>query len=131
MKYVLLLCFALLFGNRMQAQETAIYLSWYGYFSEDGAPLQHQIKDDRSLTLSPYATHNGSIVFIYVDKALDNMTIKVEDAAGNICYVETVCIPSGGSYSFVLPEGIPVGETLKLVLETEMGIYEGEFSLSK
>lgn len=130
MKYALLLCFVFLFGGGLQAQETVIPLKWYEFSGEEGrAPLKDRIKDRRSLTLAPYATYDGSTLFIYAEMVLNDVLITVEDASGNAWHSETVCIPVGGYHSFVLPEGIPTGETLRLVLDTEMGIYEGEFAL--
>ena len=88
-----------------------------------------RIRDRRSLTLAPYATYDGSTLFIYAEMVLKDMVITVEDSTGNVWHSETVCIPVGGCHSFVLSEDIPAGETLRLVLDTEMGIYEGEFAL--
>lgn len=130
MKYALLLCFVFLFGGGLQAQETVIPLKWYEFSGEEGrAPLKDRIKDRRSLTLAPYATYDGSTLFIYAEMVLKDMVITVEDSTGNVWHSETVCIPVGGCHSFVLSEDILAGETLRLVLDTEMGIYEGAFAL--
>ena len=85
-----------------------------------------RIKDERSLSIAPTASHDGNVVTIYSEKTLEDVSIYVVDVYGGILYSmeESTLI---GNYTFTL-DGNPKG-TLTLVIQTSEGYYEGEFSL--
>lgn len=85
------------------------------------------IKDERSLSVVlPTALHDGNVIAIYSEKTLEDVGIYVVDAHGGILYSaeESTLV---GSHTFTL-DGNPKG-TLILIIQTNEGYYEGEFSL--
>lgn len=99
-----------------------IYLSLYLYKDDKG----ENIGDNRSLSMSPTASHDGNVITIYSEKTLEGVGIYVVDAYGGILYSaeENALV---GNYTFALG-GNPKG-TLMLVIQTNEAYYEGEFSL--
>lgn len=83
-------------------------------------------RDNRSLSLFPTASHDGNVITICSEKALEEVCIYVVDAHGNVLHTEEVGTLSG-EYSFTL-SGEPKG-TLWLVVQTDEESYEGTFSL--
>ena len=84
------------------------------------------VRDNRSSSIAPIASHDGNVVTIYSEKTLEDVSIYVVDVYGGILYSmeESTLI---GNYTFTL-DGNPKG-TLTLVIQTSEGYYEGEFSL--
>lgn len=74
----------------------------------------------------PTASHDGNVITLYSEKALENVGIYVVDAHGGVLYGAEESTLVGG-YTFVL-YGNPKG-TLFLVIQTSEGYYEGEFSI--
>ena len=85
-----------------------------------------RIKDERSLSIVPTASHDGNVITIYSGKTLEDVGIYVVDVHGGILYSakESTLV---GNYTFAL-DGNPKG-TLMLVIQTSDEYYEGEFSL--
>ena len=108
--------------------EPYMYNEEYGW-SEEEIILNNdsdRIKDERSLSIVPTASHDGNVITIYSGKTLEDVGIYVVDVHGGILYSakESTLI---GNYTFAL-DGNPKG-TLMLVIQTSDEYYEGEFSL--
>lgn len=58
------------------------------------------IKDERSISLVPTATIDGSTIRIYTSVTVENIQIIVRDHANNIIYSETATLLRGQPYSF-------------------------------
>lgn len=57
-------------------------------------------KDERSISLVPTATIDGSTIRIYTSVTVENIQIIVRDHANNIIYSETATLLRGQPYSF-------------------------------
>ncbi len=117
--HVLMVVWGVLFATQIQAMEQPIILQCTDF--KGGWD-----KDDRSLLVEPTATYDGSIITIYSEKTWEQVSIYVVDEAGNVQY-EVTGISLSGSYTFSLAD-VPQG-VYTLILRTEMGQYEGDFSL--
>lgn len=84
-------------------------------------------RDQRSLFNDPVATHDGPQVYIYSEKTLENVCIRVTDANGNVVASEDVD-EIQGRYTFYI-EDTEVKGTLTLFIQTATESYEGIFSL--
>ena len=98
----------------------SIYLSFYK--NDKG----ENIKDRRSLSIVPTASHDGNVITIYSEKTLEDVCIYVMDVQGGILYTMEDSTLTG-NYTFTLDGNPKV--TLMLVIQTGEGYYEGEFSL--
>ena len=108
----LLLCFPL-FAKERIVLECWDYEDWW-------------TRDDRSLSMCVSAFHDGRLVTVCSEKVLEDVSIRVRDAGGNVLSEQTG-ITLSGSYTFLL-EGDAEG-TLSLTVRTESEVYHGEFSL--
>ncbi len=99
--------------------DEVIPLSYKGNIGEN-------INDNRSLSIVPTASHDGHVITIHSEKVLEDVGIYVTDAHGTILFCAEESILTG-SYTFILDSN-PKG-TLFLVIQTNEGWYEGEFSL--
>lgn len=84
-------------------------------------------EDERSLSGELVATHDGPQVYIYSEKTLENVCIRVTDANGNAVASEDVD-EIQGRYTFYI-EDTEVKGTLTLFIQTATESYEGIFSL--
>lgn len=84
-------------------------------------------EDERSLSGELVATHDGFQVYIYSEKILENVCIRVTDANGNAVASEDVD-EIQGRYTFYI-EDTEVKGTLTLFIQTATESYEGIFSL--
>lgn len=100
-------------------------------FAEENIILQNNdeggwVRDNRSSSIAPTASHDGNVITIYSGKTLEDVGIYVVDVHGGILYsAEEATLV--GNYTFAL-DGNPKG-TLMLVIQTSDEYYEGEFSL--
>lgn len=106
-----------------------------GWADEVKIPLEKEVcgnyesspRDQRSLSNEPVATHDGPQVYIYSEKTLENVCIRVTDANGNVVASEDVD-EIQGRYTFYI-EDTEVKGTLTLFIQTATESYEGIFSL--
>lgn len=105
-----------------------------GWADEVKIPLEKKVsgnyesgpRDERSLSNEPVATHDGSQVYIYSEKTLENVCIRVTDSQGITCFEQEVN-SIVGQYVFrlsMLGSGI-----FTLSIFTSEEVYEGEFVL--
>lgn len=92
-----------------------------------GGNYESNQEELRSLSNEPVATHDGPQVYIYSEKTLENVCIRVTDANGNVVASEDVD-EIQGRYTFYI-EDTEVKGTLTLFIQTATESYEGIFSL--
>lgn len=82
-------------------------------------------KDERSITLIPTATIDGSTIRIYTNVSVSGLQMSIKDEAGNVVYSNS-SMESSRCHTFEVPE-LPKGE---YVLEFEIGeeAFYGYFS---
>lgn len=73
-------------------------------------------KDERSITLIPTATIDGSTIRIYTNVSVSGLQMSIKDEAGNVVYSNS-SMESSQCHTFEVPE-LPKGE---YVLEFEIG----------
>lgn len=108
------------FNTTLKAEEIKIELSCSDDF------IKNWVKDRRSITLEPTVTIDGYIIRIYSDVTVENVSIVIKDAWGNVVYSNRSISPAR-CHSFEL-FGLTEGE---YVLEFEIGEdnYYGEFMI--
>lgn len=117
MKRLLFILISFLIYTNCLAQEMPIQL--YSDHTKDW------VKDDRSLSIEPTATHNDNIIRIYINMPVDNVSIKIIDQSGNIVYSSTSIMVSR-CHIFelhILPE-----DTYTLKLEIGVDSFYGYLS---
>ena len=72
--------------------------------------------NDRSMT-SPLLFQDGSSVYVYSEKQLDNLTIGITDMQGNVYHQEVTTVPAGMYYAISI-ESLPEGQYY-------LSIYQG------
>lgn len=121
MKHFFIFIVAILCGANTWAGSVEIKLTLKdGGYEELG-------QDNRSLDGNLVAFHDGPQVYIYSEKTLENVCIRVTDANGNVVASEDVD-EIQGRYTFYI-EDTEVKGTLTLFIQTATESYEGIFSL--
>lgn len=121
MKHFFILLIGLLCCLNSWADEVNIVLE------KVGGNYESNQEELRSLSNEPVATHDGPQVYIYSEKTLENVCIRVTDANGNAVASEDVD-EIQGRYTFYI-EDTEVKGTLTLFIQTATESYEGIFSL--
>jgi len=121
MKHFFILLIGLLCCLNSWADEVNIVLE------KVGGNYESNQEELRSLSNEPVATHDGPQVYIYSEKTLENVCIRVTDANGNVVASEDVD-EIQGRYTFYI-EDTEVKGTLTLFIQTATESYEGIFSL--
>ena len=67
------------------------------------------VDGNRSLLSSPSLTKDEVNVYLYWEKALENVTITISDVSGHAVYAETVTIPAGVEHPISI-ETLPAGQ---------------------
>ena len=120
MKHFFILLIGLLCCLNSWADEVNIVLE------KVGGNYESNQEELRSLSNEPVATHDGPQVYIYSEKTLENVCIRVTDANGNVVASEDVD-EIQGRYTFYI-EDTEVKGTLTLFIQTATESYEGIFS---
>lgn len=121
MKHFFILLIGLLCCLNSWADEVNIVLE------KVGGNYESNQEELRSLSNEPVATHDGPQVYIYSEKTLENVCIRVTDTNGNVVASEDVD-EIQGRYTFCI-EDTEVKGTLTLFIQTATESYEGIFSL--
>ena len=121
MKHFFILLIGLLCCLNSWADEVNIVLE------KVGGNYESNQEELLSLSNEPVATHDGPQVYIYSEKTLENVCIRVTDANGNVVASEDVD-EIQGRYTFYI-EDTEVKGTLTLFIQTATESYEGIFSL--
>lgn len=121
MKHFFILLIGLLCCLNSWADEVNIVLE------KVGGNYESNQEELRSLSNEPVATHDGPQVYIYSEKTLENVCIRVTDANGNAVASEDVD-EIQGRYTFYIGD-TEVKGTLTLFIQTATESYEGIFSL--
>ena len=58
--------------------------------------------DNRSITFTPTASHDGNLFYIHSYICIENLQITVKDVDGNIVYSDLAYLPAGNTLSLVL-----------------------------
>ena len=118
-RFVLFVLFSLLFSIPIHAIEKQIFLHCSEY--ED-----QWTKDNRSLSNTPVATHDGQKICIYSEKELENVHLRVRDAQGNVVFAQHVSSILG---CYVFHIEYMGDEQLTLIVESGTVCDEGDVSL--
>lgn len=94
MKRLIFICICFLFCVSSWAEETSVMLS-YRY-------EQDRSFDNRSITFTPTASHDGNLFYIHSYICIENLQITVKDVDGNIVYSDLAYLPAGNTLSLVL-----------------------------
>lgn len=84
-------------------------------------------ENDRSLSLQPYASHDGSIIHLYSDFPIETMQVTVKDAMGNILSWETISLNPEQPYTFSIGD-VATGVYM-LELNDGRNKYRGYFEI--
>ena len=75
-----------------------------------------KIENERTITSAPKLSIDDSFLYIYSEKQLDNATISIQNADGNIIYSIVTTIPACQTYSIPV-SGLNNGEyTFSLIM---------------
>lgn len=91
MKHFIFACITFLFAFQSLAQAIDIK-----FIPEEAT------EDLRSVSFKPTATLDGNIISISTTVPFSDVKVVVKDMIGNAVYSETIIIPAGQPYSFVL-----------------------------
>lgn len=91
MKHFIFVCISFLFAFQSLVQATDIKF------------IKAEATEDlRSISFQPTATLDGNIISISTTVPFSDVKVVVKDMTGNAVYSETIIIPAGQPYSFVL-----------------------------
>lgn len=84
-------------------------------------------ENDRSLSLQPYASHDGNIIHLYSDFPIETMQVTVKDSMGNILSWETIALNPEQPYTFSIGD-VATGVYM-LELNDGRNKYRGYFEI--
>lgn len=94
MKRLIFICICFLFCVSSWAERVSVMLT-----QND---IEEHSYDNRSITFTPTASHDGNLFYIHSYICIENLQITVKDVDGNIVYSDLAYLPAGNTLSLVL-----------------------------